>query len=76
MYFLVVIGYESERLDREGNPRIQKSKYLIEAESVEEASMVASKYRSEDKRSSESISISKFSLECVIDKRNEPEYYK
>jgi hypothetical protein len=76
MHYLVTIGYETEQLDREGNPRLKKLKYLIEAESVEEATIVASKYRAEDMRSSESISIVKFPVECVIDKQNTPQYYK
>ncbi len=76
MHYLVTIGYETEQLDREGNPRLKKLKYLIEAESVEEATIVASKYKAEDIRSSESISIAKFTIECVIDKQNTPQYYK
>jgi hypothetical protein len=76
MYYLVTIGYETEQTDRNGNPRLQKVKYVLEAESVEEASLIASKYRSGDVRSSESISIAKMPIECVIDSKNTPEYYK
>lgn len=76
MHYLVTIGYETEQLDRNGNPRLQKFKYIIEAETVEEATIVASKYRSGDVRSSESISIVKMPIECVIDKKNTPEYYR
>lgn len=76
MHYLVTIGYETEQMDREGNPRIKKFKYIIEAESVEEATLVASKYRSGDVRSSESISIAKMAIECIIDMKNTPEYYK
>ena len=76
MHYLVTIGYESEQLDREGNPRVKKYKYIIEAESVEEATIVASKYRAGDTRSSESISVGKMAIECVIDSKNTPEYYK
>lgn len=76
MYYLVTIGYETEQLDRNGNPRLQKAKYIVNAESVEEASIVAAKYRSGDTRSSESISIVKMGIECVIDQKNTPEYYK
>jgi hypothetical protein len=63
-------------MDREGNPRVKKYKYIIEAETVEEATIVASKYRSGDARSSESISVAKMAIECVIDQKNTPEYYK
>jgi hypothetical protein len=76
MYYLVTIGYETEQTDRNGNPRLQKVKYVLEAESVEEASLIASKYRSGDVRSSESIAIAKMPIECVIDTKNTPEYYK
>jgi hypothetical protein len=76
MHYLVTIGYETEQMDRNGNPRLQKVKYILEAETVEEATIVASKYRAGDVRSSESISIAKMQIECIIDKKNTPEYYK
>lgn len=76
MHYLVTIGYETEQMDRNGNPRLQKSKYVIEAETVEEATIIASKYRAEDMRSSESISIVKLPVECIIDPKNTPQYYK
>ena len=76
MHYLVIIGYETEQMDRNGNPRLQKLKYIVEAETVEEVTIVASKYRSGDIRSSESISVAKMAIECVIDKKNTPEYYK
>jgi hypothetical protein len=76
MHYLVTIGYESDQMDRNGNPRLQKLKYVIEAESVEEATIIASKYRAEDIRGSESIAIVKLPIECVIDSKNTPQYYK
>ena len=76
MYYQVTIGYETEQMDREGNPRIKKVKYVIQAESVEEATIVAAKYREGDVRGSESLSVVKFPIECVIDEHNTPEYYK
>jgi hypothetical protein len=76
MHYLVTIGYETEQMDRNGNPRLQKLKYILEAETVEEATIVASKYRSGDVRGSESISIAKMPIECIIDRKNTPEYYK
>jgi hypothetical protein len=76
MHYLVTIGYETENLDRNGNPRLQKVKYIVEAETVEEATLIASKYRSGDTRSSESLSIAKMPIECIIDQKNTPEYYK
>lgn len=76
MHYLVTIGYETENLDRNGNPRLQKLKYIVEAESVEEATLIASKYRAGDMRSSESLSIAKMPIECIIDPKNTPDYYK
>jgi hypothetical protein len=76
MYYLVTVGYELEQLDRNGNPRLQKIKYVVEAESVEEATLVVAKYRADDVRSSESLSIVKLQIECVIDKQNVPQYFK
>jgi hypothetical protein len=76
MHYLVTIGYETEQLDRNGNPRLQKMKYIIESDTVEEATIVAAKYRAGDMRSSESISVVKMPIECIIDKKNTPEYYK
>jgi len=76
MYYLVTIGYETEQMDKEGNPRVKKVKYVIQAESVEEATIVAAKYREGDIRGSESLSIVKMAIECVIDEKNTPEYYK
>jgi hypothetical protein len=76
MYYQVTIGYETEQMDREGNPRIKKVKYVIQAQSVEEATIVAAKYREGDIRGSESLSVAKMPIECVIDEKNTPEYYK
>lgn len=76
MHYLVTVGYETEQLDRNGNPRLQKAKYIVESESVEEATLVVSKYRAGDMRSSESLSIVKMPIECIIDFKNTPEYFK
>ena len=76
MQYLVTVGYETEQLDRNGNPRLQKAKYIVESESVEEATLVVSKYRAGDMRSSESLSIVKMPIECIIDLKNTPEYFK
>jgi len=76
MYYLVTVGYELEQLDRNGNPRLQKAKYILEAESVEEATIVMSKYRAGDMRDSESLSITKLALESIIDKKTNPDCFK
>lgn len=76
MYYLVTIGYETEQMDRNGNPRLQKVKYVFQAESVEESAILAAKYSSGDTRNSEVIAIVQMPIECVIDPKNTPEYYK
>lgn len=76
MYYLATVGYEKEQLDRNGNPRLDKVKYVVQAESVEEATIVLNKYKSEDMRSSESISIVKMPIECVLDPSITPQLYK
>ena len=76
MHYLVTVGYETEQMDRNGNPRLQKVKYIVESESVEEATLVVSKYRAGDTRGSESLSIVKIPIECIIDPKNTPEYFK
>jgi len=76
MYYLVTIGYETENLDRDGNPRLQKVKYIFEAESVEEVTIVAAKYLAEDSRASEILSVALMPIECIIDHTSTPKYYK
>jgi len=75
MHYLVTVGYELEQLDRNGNPKLQKVKYIVEADSVEEATLVVAKYRQGDMRSSESLAIVKMPIECIIDPKNTPDYF-
>lgn len=75
MYYLVTIGYETENLDRDGNPRLQKAKYIFEAQSVEEVTIIAAKYLKEDSRASEVLSVAQMPIECIIDHANTPKYY-
>ena len=75
-YYLVTVGYETEQMDREGNPRIQKVKYPVQAESVEEVSIVLARYLAEDSRTSRVVGINHMPIECVIDEKNLPQYYK
>jgi hypothetical protein len=74
MYYLAVVGYETE--NERGVTKLQKVKYVIQAESIEEANIVLAKYRAGDVRDSESLSITKMPIECVLDGKNTPEYYK
>lgn len=76
MYYLVTVGYESETLDRQGNPRIQKVNYVVEAASTEEVTIVIAKYRGESTQSSKTMAIKELNIECVIDPVITPQYYK
>ncbi len=76
MHYLVTVGYESEQLDRQGNSRIKKIKYVVEAESIEEANIVMANFRKDDMRSSQSLSIVKMAIDTVITPESRPECYK
>jgi len=76
MYYLTTIGYETERQDRNGNTVVEKLKYLIEAESAEEALLRAAKYTAGDTRGSEVLSVAQQGIECIISEKETPEYYK
>lgn len=79
MYYLVTISYEVEKFDRKGNAtgvKTQKSKCIVEAESVEEATIVASNYISEFSRPGECTGINKMSIDDVLHSKLNPKYYK
>lgn len=76
MHYLVTVGYESETLDRQGNPRIQKVNYVVQAESTEEVTIIIAKYRGEAQQSSKTMAIKELNIECVIDPVITPQYYK
>jgi|SaaInl85LU_5_DNA_1037374.scaffolds.fasta_scaffold01452_9 hypothetical protein len=73
--YTITVGYETENLDSDGNPKMKKSRYLVEASSVEEAMLVIAKYRSEDSRGSEVLTITKATYEDVISSTLTPKYY-
>ena len=75
MNYTITVGYETENLDGDGNPKMKKSRYLVEAQSVEEAMIVIAKYRSEDSRGSEVLTITKATFEDVINPTLSPKYY-
>lgn len=76
MYYLVTVGYESETLDREGNPRIQKVNYVVEAESTEEVTIIVAKYRGESQQGSKTMAIKELNIESIISPTITPQYYK
>ena len=66
MYYLVTIGYETEQVDRDGNARLQKSKYIFEPESVEETTILPQNTVKEMKRASQILGITHMPIECVV----------
>ena len=71
MYYLVTVGYETERVDRQGNAVLQK----VQAESVEEVSSIVGKFNKDSLVGFEILSVVKLMVDCVIDKKNNPELY-
>lgn len=75
MNYTITVGYETENLDKDGNPKMKKVRYLVEAQSVEEAMLVIAKYRSEDSRGSEVLTITKATYEDILNPTMTAKYY-
>lgn len=75
MYYLVTVGYQTERVDRQGNPVLLKLKYPVQAESVEEIPKIVGDFNKDSLANFEILSIVKLVIDCVIDKKNNPELY-
>jgi len=76
MYYLVTIGYETERVDRNGNPTQEKVKYIFEGESAEEVIIRAARYLEGDTRTAEVVAVAQQAIECIISEKETPQYYK
>ena len=76
MYYQVTISYETERQDGAGNPRLEKLKYVVEAESAEETIILAAKYIGTGMRSGEVLEVKQLPIDCIISEKETPEYYK
>jgi len=63
-------------MDQVGNPRLQKIKYIVEAESAEEAIIIMAKFSAGDVRGSECLSVAKMVIDSVISPESRPECYK
>lgn len=74
MYYLVTIGYESE--SESGRVRQQKVKYIFDAESVEETTILANKYIESDTRTAELLSVAHMPIECIVSPLTYPDFYK
>ena len=74
MFYLVTIGYETE--SENGRIRQQKIKYVFEAESIEETTILANKYIEGDTRSAELLAVNHMPIECVVSPLTYPDFYK
>lgn len=75
MYYLVTVGYQTERVDRSGNPVLTKVKYPVQAESVEEVASIVGNFNKDSMSGFEILSVVKLVIDSVIDKKNTPELY-
>jgi hypothetical protein len=76
MYYQAIVAFETGALDGEGKPKVKKFKYIVESESVFEATTRVSKYLSEDNRDSEIVSLIKAPYEDILHPTLTPKYYK
>ena len=76
MCYQAIIAFETGGVDGNGNPKVKKFKYIVEAESVTEANVVLSNYLSEDARDSEVVSVVKAPIEDILHKNLTPNYYR
>ena len=74
MYYLVTIGIENE--SESGRVRQQKVKYVFDAESVEETTILANKYIESDVRTAELLAINHMPIECIVSPLTYPDLYK
>jgi hypothetical protein len=75
MYYLTTIGIETEN-EKSGNTKMQKVKYIVEAESVEEVTILSNKYIETDTRTCQLLAVNHMPIECVISPLTYPELYK
>jgi hypothetical protein len=75
MYYLTTIGIETEN-EKSGSVKLQKVKFLVEAESVEETTIIANKYIASDTRTCQLLAINHMPIECVISPLTYAELYK
>lgn len=75
MYYQAIVAFETGVVDNEGNPKVKKFKYIVEAESLYEVNKRLATYLSEDTRDSEVVSIVKAPFEDILHPSLTPQYY-
>ena len=76
MYYLAIVAFETGVIDNQGNPKVKKFKYIVESESVYEATQRLSKYLTGDTRDSEIVSLVKATFEDILHPQLTPDYYQ
>jgi len=76
MYYQAIVAFETGVIDNEGKPKVKKFKYIVESESVYEATTRLTKYLTEDTRDSEIVSLIKAPYEDILHPTLTPQYYK
>jgi hypothetical protein len=75
MYYQAIVAFETGVIDNNGTPKVKKFKYILESESVFEATQRMSYYLAEDTRDSEIVSLVKAPYEDIIHPQLTPKYY-
>jgi len=75
MYYQAIVAFETGVVDNEGNAKVKKFKYIVEAESLYEVNKRLATYLSEDTRDSEVVSIVKAPFEDILHPSLTPQYY-
>mgnify|MGYP004455958097 FL=1 len=75
MYYQAIVAFETGVVDNEGNAKVKKFKYIVEAESVFEVNKRLASYLAEDTRDSEVVSIVKAPFEDILHPQLTPKYY-
>jgi len=76
MYYQAIVAFETGVMDNEGNAKVKKFKYVVEAESVFEVNKRLAAYLAEDTRDSEVVSIVKAPFEDFLHPQLTPKYYE
>ena len=76
MYYQAIVAFETGVIDNQGNPKVKKYKYIVESESVYEATTRLTKYLTEDTRDSEIVSLVKAPFEDILHPSLTPKYYQ
>ena len=76
MYYQAIVAFDTGSVDNNGNPKVKKFKYVVESESVYEATTRLTKYLNEDTRDSEIVSLIKAPYEDILHPKLTPNYYQ